>query len=84
MDSLPTDRDHPTAFTFVGKYHDSLNVRFAWKVALACGINHCVLRLSTDFLSDYAYLVKTLFGKRTLARPYWNAGFVRRMMNDHN
>lgn len=30
-----------------------------------------------------SYLVDTLLDERTLSRPYWNAHFVRRMVNDH-
>jgi len=54
MACLPRLAEKPISYTFSGRTQDTLDSRFAAQVASACGIEHQVLRLQSDFLSDFA------------------------------
>jgi asparagine synthase (glutamine-hydrolysing) len=54
MACLPQFSQKPVCYTFSGQRQDTLDARLAARVAQACGIEHQVLRIESDFLSDFA------------------------------
>jgi asparagine synthase (glutamine-hydrolysing) len=50
----PHDRSHETTFTFTGPTGQTLDDRVAGRVAAACGLEHKLLRLASDFFSGFA------------------------------
>ncbi|MCL7419432.1 MAG: hypothetical protein M8364_00810 [Methylobacter sp.] len=52
----------PTCYTFSGLTEDTLDVRLAARVAQVCGLEHQVLRIGTDFLTDFGrHVDRTVF-----------------------
>jgi asparagine synthase (glutamine-hydrolysing) len=44
----------PLCYTFSGNERETLDARVASRVARSCGLDHHVLRIGTDFFSDFA------------------------------
>ncbi len=62
MSCLPATRHLPVTYTFSGRHERTLDERIAARVAATCGLDHQVLRIGSDFLSDYGrYVDKTVF-----------------------
>jgi asparagine synthase (glutamine-hydrolysing) len=57
MACLPALATRPICYTFSGLRGDTLDQRLARQVATACGLEHRVLRIQPDFLSNYASYV---------------------------
>ena len=54
MACLSKDAQKPVCYTFAGPRQDTLDARLAGQVAKACGLQHEILRLGTDFFSNFA------------------------------
>jgi asparagine synthase (glutamine-hydrolysing) len=54
MACLPKSEKAPVCYTFSGQKQDTLDARLAGKVAAACGLKHEILRLGSDFFSNFA------------------------------
>ena len=62
MACLPQGAHSPVSYTFTGQKGETLDDRIARQVARACGLEHHLLRLGDDFLSDFAsYADETVF-----------------------
>ena len=62
MACLPELLPKPVCYTFSGLKEETLDARLAARVAKVCGLDHHVLRISTDFLENYGYYVdQTVF-----------------------
>jgi asparagine synthase (glutamine-hydrolysing) len=68
------------SYTFTGKEHETLDDRIARQVAHACGLEHCLLRLGDDFLSDFVshadhtvYVTDGCFGITGAHEIYFNS-----------
>ena len=55
MACLPDLIEKPICYTFSGRKQDTLDARLAARVAGACGMKHQVLRIESDFFSDFAF-----------------------------
>ena len=80
MACLPATPVRPLAYTFSGQRERTLDERIAARVAAARGLDHHVLRIGADFLSDYGrYVDKTVhitdggFGATGAHEVYLNA-----------
>ena len=59
---LPALASRPLCYTFSGREGDTLDARIAARVAAASGLEHRVLRIAEDFLSEYgAYVDRTVY-----------------------
>ena len=54
MACLPPVGEQPICYTFSGEKRDTLDARLAARVAESCGLEHQVLRIRSDFFSDFA------------------------------
>lgn len=54
MACLPDTGEKPLCYTFSGENGETLDDRLAAQVARACGLEHRLLRIRTDFFSDFA------------------------------
>jgi asparagine synthase (glutamine-hydrolysing) len=54
MACLPPTGEKPICYTFSGNKRDTFDARLATRVADACGLEHQVLRIRSDFFSDFA------------------------------
>ncbi len=54
MACLPSSGAKPISYTFTGAVGQTMDDRVAARVAMACGLEHQLLRLRTDFFSDFA------------------------------
>jgi len=54
MACLSKGGEKPICYTFTGPRQDTLDVRLAGEVARACGLEHQILRLGSDFFSHFA------------------------------
>jgi asparagine synthase (glutamine-hydrolysing) len=62
MACLSFSEDGPPCYTFSGLQEDTRDERVAARVAQACGLDHQILRIRTDFLSQYGdYVDRTVF-----------------------
>jgi len=66
---LPPLADRPVCYTYAGQRGETLDARLASKVAAVCNLDHSLLRISTDFFSEFAehvdrtvYLTDGYFG----------------------
>lgn len=57
MACLPAMSSCSTAYTFSGLHERTLDERIAARVAAMCGLDHRVLRLGADFLTDFGRFV---------------------------
>jgi asparagine synthase (glutamine-hydrolysing) len=80
MACLPKTSGRPTSYTFSGPRERTLDERIAARVATTIGIDHRVLRIGADFVSNYgAYVDKTVgvtdgcFGATGAHEIYLNA-----------
>ena len=80
MACLPTTPIRPITYTFSGQSERTLDERIAARVAAARGLDHRVLRIGADFLSDYgsyvdktAYVTDGCFGATGAHEVYLNA-----------
>ena len=80
MACIPQRVEKPVCYTFAGLSEELLDARLAARVAKACGLDHHVLRIGADFLSNYGdYLDRTVFatdgcaGALTAHEIYLNA-----------
>jgi asparagine synthase (glutamine-hydrolysing) len=72
MASLPALETRPICYTFAGMRGDLLDVRVARRVASECGMEHQVLRIGQDFLSDYGeHLDRTVYVTDGCAGALW-------------
>lgn len=62
MACLPKGGQQPVCYTFSGQNQDTLDARLARRVAEACNLEHEILRLSGDFLPNFAsYADRTVY-----------------------
>jgi asparagine synthase (glutamine-hydrolysing) len=62
MAGLPALATPPICYTFAGPQGHTLDVRIGTRVAAECGLEHRLLRIGPDFLSDYGgYLDRTVY-----------------------
>ena len=62
MACLPDSPVPPRTYTFAGLHGDTLDARIAARVASECGMPHRVLRVGSDFLSNYGdYVERTVY-----------------------
>ncbi len=62
MACLPRTSSRHITYTFSGLHERTLDERIAAKVAATCGLDHHILRIGGDFLSDYGrYVDKTVY-----------------------
>ena len=62
MACLPALSPPPICYTFAGLQGKTLDVRIAERVASECGLEHQVLRIAPDFLSNFAsYVDRTVY-----------------------
>lgn len=54
MACLPNAGEKPVCYTFSGDQRDTLDALLAARVAEVCGLEHQVLRIGSDFFSDFA------------------------------
>jgi asparagine synthase (glutamine-hydrolysing) len=54
MASRPATGEKPACYTFGGESGETLDTKVAARVAESCGLDHQVLRIGSDFFSDYA------------------------------
>lgn len=47
----------PVCYTFAGLTEETLDVQIASRVAQVCGLEHCTLRIGTDFLTNFGHYV---------------------------
>jgi asparagine synthase (glutamine-hydrolysing) len=80
MACLPSTSRRPITYTFSGRHERTLDERIAGRVAATCGLDHRVLRIGADFLTDYGryvdktvYLTDGCFGATGAHEVYLNA-----------
>src|SRR6266705_3231473 len=80
MACRPQTGREPVCYTFSGENGQTLDHLLAAKVAKACGLDHRILRLGPDFLSDFAshvdrtvYITDGCFGALGAHEIYLNA-----------
>jgi asparagine synthase (glutamine-hydrolysing) len=62
MACLPKAGEKPVCYTFSGEKRDSLDALLAARVAEICGLEHQILRIGSDFFSDFAsYVDRTVY-----------------------
>lgn len=62
MACRPQDNINQIGYTFAGEGGETLDEKIAARVAAACGLEHKLLRLQSDFFSDFtAHADKTIF-----------------------
>jgi asparagine synthase (glutamine-hydrolysing) len=62
MACRPQNNGNQTCYTFAGEHGETLDDKIATRVAMACGLDHKLLRLQPDFFSDFAaHADKTVF-----------------------
>ena len=62
MASRPQTEEKPVCYTFSGQSGETMDDRVAHRVARACGLEHELLRIGSDFFSDFAQHVdRTVF-----------------------
>jgi asparagine synthase (glutamine-hydrolysing) len=62
MACLPRARENAVCYTYSGQAADTLDARLAARVAAACGLEHRVLRIRPDFLSNFqAHADRTVY-----------------------
>ncbi len=62
MACIPKNIANPVCYTFSGLTEETLDARLAARVAKVCGLEHHVLRIGADFVSDYGkYVDRTVF-----------------------
>lgn len=72
MAGLPALERPPICYTFAGLHGDLLDARVARRVASECGLEHQVLRIGADFLSDYGdYFDRTVYVTDGCAGALW-------------
>ena len=72
MACLPALEAPPICYTFAGPQGDLLDATIAKRVATECGLEHQVLRIGADFLSDYGtYLDRTVYATDGAAGALW-------------
>ena len=54
MACLPNAGEKPVCYTFSGEKRDTLDALLAARIAAECGLEHQILRIGPDFLSDFA------------------------------
>ena len=54
MACLPKTDEKPVCYTFSGQTRDILDAQLAARVAKTCDLDHTILRIRQDFLSDFA------------------------------
>jgi asparagine synthase (glutamine-hydrolysing) len=54
MACLSKDEEKPVCYTFAGPRQDTLDAKLARRVAKACGLQHEIFRLGTDFFANFA------------------------------
>ena len=70
MACIPERPVKSVCYTFSGLTEETLDARLAARVARVCGIEHQVLRIRTDFLSNYGHYVdRTVFVTDGCAGP---------------
>ena len=57
MACLPKNTTKPVCYTFSGLAEETLDTQLASRVAQVCGLEHHILRIGTDFLSNYGHYV---------------------------
>lgn len=57
MACLPKFTTKPVCYTFSGLAEETLDTQLASRVAQACGLEHRILRIGTDFLSNFGHFV---------------------------
>jgi asparagine synthase (glutamine-hydrolysing) len=79
MACRPRTTGKPTCYTFSGECGETLDDRLAGRVAAICGLEHRLLRLGSDFLSDFGshtdrtvYLTDGCFGATGAHEIYFN------------
>ena len=80
MACLPRQKNQPVCYTFSGLKEQTLDERVAARVAASCGLEHHVLRIEDDFLSNYrshvdrtVYITDGCFGATGAHEIYLNA-----------
>jgi asparagine synthase (glutamine-hydrolysing) len=75
----PENIPAPISYTFTGRTGETFDDRVAAEVARACGLEHYLLRLDTDFLSDFpshadrtVYITDGCFGITGAHEIYFN------------
>jgi len=53
MALLPNVSENPVCYTFSGQKQETLDARLAARVAKTCGLEHQILRIGVDFLSEF-------------------------------
>ena len=62
MACLPKIEALPVCYTFSGRNQDTLDARLAGQVATTCGLDHRILRVGQDFLSNFeSYVDRTIY-----------------------
>src|SRR5206468_813556 len=62
MACLPDLPKPPICYTFAGLHGETLDARVAARVASECGLEHRLLRIGPDFLSEYGnYVDRTVY-----------------------
>src|SRR5262245_25144322 len=62
MACLPATTGRPISYTFSGQHERTLDERIAARVAAACGLDHRVLRIGSEFLQNFGrYVDKTVY-----------------------
>ena len=79
MACRPACAQEPVCFTFDGATGETLDTQLAARVAQACGLDHHILRLGPDFLSNFAshvdqtiYITDGCFGATGAHEVYLN------------
>lgn len=79
MACLPDTDEKPLSYTFSGEDGETLDDRIAARVAQACGLEHRLLRIGSDFFSDFAshadrtvYITDGCFGIAGAHEIYFN------------
>ena len=57
MARLPKNTTKPVCYTFSGLAEETLDTQLASRVAQVCGLEHRILRIGTDFLSNFGHYV---------------------------
>jgi asparagine synthase (glutamine-hydrolysing) len=57
MACIPKNTPRPVCYTFSGLAEETLDTQLASRVAQVCGLEHRILRIGTDFLSNFGYYV---------------------------
>ena len=73
MACLPALSTPPICYTYAGLQGHTLDARIAARVASECGLEHRVLRIGPDFLSDYSrYVDRTVYATDGCAGALWS------------